>query len=107
MSENQGSWPTEITGEYLGDGDIDRTLEERGKRYGVYKNQALISQSLKAIMRALPNYYTMAPDMQESLDLIANKIGRILNGDPNFHDSWHDIAGYAKLVADRLQGVER
>ncbi len=28
-------------------------------------------------------------------------------GDPNYADSWVDIAGYAKLVADRLEGVER
>ena len=28
---------------------------------------------------------------------------RILNGDPNYHDSWHDIIGYTKLVADELQ----
>ena len=27
---------------------------------------------------------------------------RIVNGDPHYHDSWHDIVGYAKLVADRL-----
>ena len=30
------------------------------------------------------------------------KIARILNGDSNYHDSWHDIIGYAKLVADQL-----
>ena len=24
------------------------------------------------------------------------------NGDPNYADSWHDIAGYAKLVEDRI-----
>ena len=86
---------------------IEQTLEERGSRYGIYKNQAWISQSLKTVMRAQTNYHIMDADMKESLDLIANKIGRILNGDPNYHDSWHDIAGYAKLVADRLQGVER
>ena len=34
-------------------------------------------------------------------------LGRILAGDPNFHDHWLDISGYAKLVADRLEGVER
>ena len=87
--------------------NIEQTLEERGSRYGVYKHQAAISQNLKHIMRAQSNYHVMDPDMQESLDLIANKIGRILNGDPHYHDSWHDIAGYATLVADRLQGVER
>jgi len=31
----------------------------------------------------------------------------ILNGDPNYVDSWVDIAGYAKLVADRLEGNAR
>lgn len=31
---------------------------------------------------------------------------RILNGDPDYHDSWHDIAGYAQLVADQLSPEE-
>lgn len=35
--------------------------------------------------------------------MIAHKIGRILNGDPNYRDSWDDIAGYAKLAADRCK----
>lgn len=46
-------------------------------------------------------------DQVEALEMIAHKIGRIINGDPNYADSWHDIAGYAKLVADRLDGIER
>lgn len=36
--------------------------------------------------------------------MIFHKIARILNGDPNYADSWVDIAGYAKLVADELEG---
>jgi hypothetical protein len=34
--------------------------------------------------------------------MISHKIARILNGDPCYHDSWHDIVGFAKLVADGL-----
>lgn len=34
---------------------------------------------------------------------IADKIARILNGDPEYRDNWHDIAGYAKLAEDRCQ----
>ena len=49
----------------------------------------------------------LAADQIEALDMIFHKIGRIINGDPDYVDSWVDIAGYAKLVADRLQGVER
>jgi hypothetical protein len=44
---------------------------------------------------------------REALEMIAHKIARIINGDPNYADSWVDIAGYAKLVADRLGGTER
>jgi hypothetical protein len=43
----------------------------------------------------------------EALDMICHKIGRIINGDANYHDNWLDIAGYSMLVADRLQQEER
>jgi hypothetical protein len=39
--------------------------------------------------------------------MILHKIARIVNGDPNWSDSWRDIAGYATLVADRLDLVEQ
>ena len=41
-------------------------------------------------------------DQREALDIIFHKIGRIINGDPDYADSWHDIACYAQLVGDRL-----
>jgi hypothetical protein len=40
---------------------------------------------------------------RESLEMIAHKISRIVNGDANYMDSWVDIAGYAQLVIDKLQ----
>ena len=46
-------------------------------------------------------------DQLEALDMIVHKIARIVNGDPNYSDSWVDIAGYAKLVSDRLEGIVR
>jgi hypothetical protein len=36
-----------------------------------------------------------------------HKIGRIVNGNPDAVDHWIDIAGYAKLISDRLEGIER
>lgn len=85
--------------------DISQTLEERGKRYGDFSTHALITQELKNVIaiyvRRRPVGF-LASDQQEALDMIAHKIGRILNGDPDYADSWHDIAGYAQLVADRL-----
>lgn len=56
--------------------------------------------------RVLDRVSQMAPDQIECLEMIAHKVGRILNGDPHYHDSWLDVAGYATLVADRLQGIQ-
>jgi hypothetical protein len=84
--------------------DIDKTLQERGSRYGVFKDQAVICQGLKSVMQMTANWEKLAPDQKECLDMIANKIGRILNGDPDYTDSWHDIVGYTQLVEDRLNG---
>ena len=89
--------------------DITSTLNERGERYGKFKDHAEVTQSLKALIKAKmgDKWYRLANDQRESLEMICHKIGRIVNGDPNYADSWVDIAGYAKLVADRLEGVER
>lgn len=96
---------------------IQATLAERGKRYGEFRGHARITQELKRViavhtpgLRLLENGTTaphLAADQQEALDMICHKIGRILNGDPDYADSWHDIAGYAQLVADRLQREEQ
>lgn len=83
-------------------GDIDTTLQERGSRYGDFCTHSHITQHLKDVMVRSPKWGILSADKKEALDMIAHKIGRILNGDPEYHDSWHDIAGYAKLVADTL-----
>lgn len=43
---------------------------------------------------------------REAIEMICHKLARIVNGDPYYADSWTDIAGYAKLVADRLERTE-
>lgn len=82
--------------------DINVTLEERGTRYGSFIGHACITQDLKTTMHKAPKWAILRPDQKEALEMIAHKIGRILNGDPDYHDSWHDIVGYTKLVADTL-----
>ena len=83
---------------------INDTLAQRGSRYGEFKIHAEITQNLKTLMKTSPQWDSLLADQRESLEMIAHKIGRILNGDPNYDDSWVDIAGYASLVANRLQG---
>lgn len=82
--------------------EIGDILNGRGERYGKFDALAEISQNLKVLIGTSGNFNELASDQQESLEMIAHKIARILNGDPNYPDSWLDIAGYAKLVADRL-----
>jgi hypothetical protein len=87
--------------------DINEILTERGKRYGVFEEHAILCQHLKAIMRNASGWDHLRSDQCEALEMVQHKIARILNGDPHYADSWRDIAGYATLVADRLDGVSR
>jgi hypothetical protein len=88
---------------------IEHTLIERGKRYGDFTDHAVICQGIKAAMRATgngtcPTNWADLTDVQkQALEVIADKIARILSGDPEYKDNWHDIQGYAKLAEDRCK----
>jgi hypothetical protein len=73
-------------------------LDERGKTYGEFIDQAVITQALKEPLRSHPNWEELRPDVREALEMICSKMARIVNGDPWHRDSWVDIAGYATLV---------
>ena len=86
---------------------IDATLAERGSRYGDFMGHATITDDIKQAMQRSKNWAKIAPDQREALDMVAHKIGRILNGDPDYVDSWHDICGYVRLVENRLNGEQK
>jgi hypothetical protein len=88
--------------------DINALLAERGRTHGDYAVHALITQDLK---RVLTHHVgdldrRLDDDMTETLDMIAHKIGRIIAGNPAEPDHWRDIAGYAQLVANRLEALD-
>lgn len=86
---------------------VDKTLEERGARYGDFTDHAAICQKIKLSFLWGPARWERLSDVQkQALEVIADKIARILSGDPNYADNWHDIQGYAKLVEDRLPKVD-
>ena len=87
--------------------NVDSILNERHDRYGTFAEQSLIAQNIKSAMRHSQNWRKLPADMKETLEMAASKIARILNGDPNYDDSWADLAGYAQLIVDRLQGRAR
>ncbi len=86
--------------------EVDATLDARAVDYGKFIEGAEVMQMLKRVVQnALNNRdKVLAHDQAESLDMIIHKIGRIINGNPDVVDHWLDIAGYAQLVADRLNG---
>lgn len=88
---------------------VDTTLNERAQEYGKFKDGANLMQSIKRLLsdHATRHDKTFHDDQWEALEMIVHKIARIVNGNPDKVDHWVDIAGYATLVADRLQGVER
>lgn len=88
---------------------VDKTLDARAEMYGKFKDGAALMQSIKRTLadHAAKHGKTFADDQWEALEMIVHKIGRIVNGDPDVTDHWVDIAGYATLIAERLEGNAR
>ena len=85
---------------------INETLEQRGARYGEFSEVAETTYQLQeALKRSQPSSMTSSQII--ALDMICNKMARIVNGDPNYIDNWHDIAGYATLVEQELSVTSR
>ena len=89
--------------------NVNATLDARAKDYGLFKDGAALMQSLKRSLaeHAARHNKAFADDQWEALEMIVHKMGRIVNGNPDVVDHWVDIAGYATLIADRLQGNAR
>jgi hypothetical protein len=86
-------------------GGIEATLAERQSTYGNFEDVAFVTENIMSVLgqvrvnglSELPNTHRMA------LYMIASKMARIVNGDFNHFDSWHDIGGYAKLIEDLIK----
>jgi hypothetical protein len=89
--------------------NVDEVLNDRAKDYGKFIEGAEIMQMLKRMVhgyiekRGTP----LAFDQREAIDMMIHKLGRVINGNPDKVDHWTDIAGYATLVAERLEGNAR
>jgi hypothetical protein len=81
---------------------IDETLAERSSRYGSFATQAEIEQDLMVRLAIQEGWNRLSADQKSAIQMICVKLARIVNGDPNYRDNWHDIIGYARLIDDRL-----
>ena len=107
MPEVKSSWQKVV--EDVGTSNVDKTLDARAEKYGKFKDGAALMQAIKRELAAHASRHnkTFADDQWEALEMIVHKIGRIVNGDPDVTDHWVDIAGYATLIAERLEGKAR
>ena len=78
-------------------------LKERGARYGEFKDHSDLCQGIKTIMHSAPSWDKCTNSQKQSLEVIADKIARMLNGDPSYDDNWVDIIGYSQLVLDEIR----
>lgn len=83
---------------------IEKTLKERGTTHGDFTDNARVSQELKEVLRC-ENAELSAVQM-EAIDMICHKLARIVCGNANHADHWHDIAGYATLAENRIVTLE-
>ena len=82
--------------------DIQGTISIREQSHGDFEVNTQYMQWLKKNCRGSPNWDKLPPYQKEAIEMICHKLGRILCGNSNFTDHWHDIAGYATLVEDIL-----
>lgn len=82
---------------------IQEVLAERGSNYGSFDEHARITQNIKRAMKDSNNWNSLSDSQKEALEMIAHKIGRIVNGNVNYLDSWVDIVGYTQLVVDEMR----
>lgn len=86
-------------------GGVEATIAERQSTYGSFEDVAFVTENIMSVLghvrlnglSELPTTHRMA------LYMIASKMARIVNGDFNHLDSWHDIGGYAKLIEDLIK----
>lgn len=82
---------------------IESTLSDRRKTHGDFADVAATMQETKKLWREKRNWDVLSPLQQAVLDEVAHKVARILHGDPNFKEHWHDMVGYARLAEKELE----
>ena len=83
--------------------DPKDTLTEREKTYGAFGDVAATAVALKNALTDGVTSRDCSDVQREALSMIATKMARIVNGDPDYVDSWHDIAGYALLAIANIE----
>jgi len=85
---------------------VEEVLNTREKNYGPFRDVAKTTQSLKKIFYESKNWRHLSDAHKEALEMIANKIARMLNGNHKYMDNIVDIMGYAILLKVDIEAEE-
>ena len=91
------------------------TIKQRDSVHGNFADTARIAQLLKSVIdhelvnRQQRGQVKLSYVQREVIDLITTKIARIIAGDNNEPDHYHDIGGYALLAENeaKLAKIDR
>lgn len=86
--------------------ELEQTIAQRRGRYGPLIESGEVAMKLEDYLRSLPGWERLAYDQREALAMVMHKISRIMCGDPDYDDSWIDIAGYVQNVVNRLRAEQ-
>lgn len=82
----------------------EETVRSRGEIYGTFQGRAVVCDEVMETLRSHPNWSRkLAPIHRHGLTMLVEKIGRIIEGNPNYLDNWHDVGGYGHLVETELK----
>ena len=87
--------------------DPKQTIIERPKTHGDFREVARIAQGTIDLWRSSKNWKSLSDSQREVLWMIAHKSARILSGDPNFTDHWHDICGYSMIIEKQILEAQK
>ena len=81
---------------------VSDTLKERQQQYGCFEDVAMVTRKIMNAIEWARGKDKLPEPHYEALHMIASKIARIVNGNCNSIDEWHDIGGYAKLIENLI-----
>jgi hypothetical protein len=79
-------------------------LKQRRKQHGDFTRQFEVAQQIKTALWSHERLGCFHNIVKETLEMISTKLSRIVTGNPNNADHWRDIAGYATLMVNLLEG---
>jgi hypothetical protein len=83
--------------------EIDATLAYRQSTHGDFADVAFRAQEIKTSFHYGTRWHTLSPVQMESLEMLATKLARLVEGDPDFEDHTVDAIGYLTLMLNDLR----